>query len=376
MEDAEPLVPAYGISTLAEVVPSMAARLGLAGREDVLGLPEGNRWVLLMVDGLGAHNLAESAPLAPFLTDAWASVGGATVTSAAPSTTATSISCLGTGLAPGQHGIVGYSFRSPLDGELLNALLWREAHSGLDLQPQLTMFERLSGTGVQVASVSPARFEGSGLTVAALRGARFVGVPDEHDVEARVGWATDASASGDRTLTYVYERFLDHAGHGHGWRSAEWASTLTHVDALARRLRDALPADVRLMVTGDHGMVDVPPDRWIVAEEEPGLLDGVTLVAGEGRFRQLYTPRPEALASRWADRLGDDAWVVTRDEAVAAGWFGPVLARGVADRIGDVLVVMRTDRAVMTTTQPREFGLVGMHGALTDLEMRVPLVVL
>lgn len=376
MSDAAPLVPDYGTSTLADLVPSIAAHLGMAGRADVFGLPDASRWVLLMVDGLGSANLAAAAQSAPFLADAWSTAGGATLTSAAPSTTATSISSLGTGLTPGQHGMVGYSFRSPLDGDLLNALLWREGHSGLDIQPQLTMFERLSTAGVQVASVSPARFEGTGLTVAALRGARFIGVPDEHDVAARVGWAADAAASGDRTLTYVYERFLDHAGHGHGWRSPEWTAALRHVDDLARRLRDALPADVRLVVTGDHGMVDIPRGRWVIAEDVPGLMADVTLLAGEGRFRQLYTDRPDAVASRWADHLDDDAWVVTRDEAVAAGWFGPTLARGVAERIGDVLVVMRGDAAVMTTTQPREFGLVGMHGSLTDVESRVPLVVI
>lgn len=375
LEPAEPLLPDYGISTLAEVVPGIAARLGSRAHTDVLGLPDAARWVLLMIDGLGAINLAETAERAPFLAAAWASGNHRTITSAVPSTTATSISCLGTGLTPGQHGMVGYSFRSPLDGELLNALTWREGHSGLDVQPQLTMFERLTADGIGVASVSPARFEGTGLTDAALRGARFIGVPDESDVAARVGWASDAAVAGDRTLVYVYERFLDHAGHSSGWRSHEWLDTLTHVDTLARRLRDALPDDVRLVVTGDHGMMDAPRSAWIVAEDEPGLTDDVALIGGEGRFRQLYTPRPEHVAARWADRLGDTAWVRTRDEALDAGWFGPTLARGVRERIGDVLVVMRGDAAVMTTTQPREFGLVGMHGSLTPQEMLVPLVV-
>lgn len=375
MSDAAPLVPDYGVSTLAELLPSIGGALGVPGRDATLDLPPGDRWVLLMVDGLGAANLDESQRLAPFLAEAWGEGGRATLTSGAPSTTATSITSLGTGLTPGQHGMVGYSFRSPQDGGLLNALVWREGHSALDLQPQLTMFERLASAGVLASSVSPARFEGSGLTLAALRGARFVPVPDEHDVEARVGWAADAAASADRTVTYIYERFLDHAGHGHGWRSPEWAAMLAHVDTLARRLRAALPPDTRLVITGDHGMVDVPRAHWVVAEEEPGLLDDVTLIAGEGRFRHFYTPRPDAVAARWADRLGEDAWVLTREQAVAAGWFGPFLARGVADRIGDVLVVTRGDLAVMTTTQPREFGLLGMHGALTEAEMRVPLVV-
>ncbi len=371
------LVPDYGVSTLRDLVPSMAAAQKAEGPwTDALGLPPGTRWVLLLVDGLGAMNLDAAADDAPFLTTQWRNSGGRTITSGAPSTTATSLSSLGTGLTPGEHGIVGYSFRNPFGTGLLNALRWADGVSGFDVQPRLTAFERLAKAGVQVSSVSPQRFEGTGLTVAALRGARFLGVADETDTVRRVELAAEASGWGERSLVYVYERHLDHAGHAHGWRSPQWRSALAHSDALARELRAALGDDVRLVVTGDHGMVDVPFDHRVVVEDEPLLGRGVALVGGEGRFRQLYT-RPseaDAVAERWADRLGDAALVVTRDEAVAAGWFGP-LARGVAERIGDVLVVPRDDGAVMTRTEPNEFGLVGMHGSLTPDEMNVPLVV-
>lgn len=372
-----PLVPDYGASTLRDLVPSIAGAQGARGPwDDVLGLPPATRWVLLLVDGLGAANLAAAGDDAPFLSGEWANSGGRMLTSGAPSTTATSLACLGTGLTPGEHGIVGYSFRNPFGPGVLNALRWAEGVSGLDVQPRLTAFERLSGADVSVASVSPQRFEGTGLTVAALRGARFLGVADEADTGLRVALAAQASGWGDRSLVYVYERFLDHAGHAHGWKSAEWRAMLAHSDALAQALRLALPEDVRLVVTGDHGMVDVPFGNRVVVEDEPVLQRGVALVAGEGRFRQLYTRPGQAagVAERWQDRLGATAWVTTRDEAVAAGWFGP-LARGVADRIGDVLVVMRDDWAVMTRCEPNEFGLVGMHGSLTPDEMRVPLVV-
>ena len=62
-----PLVPAYGESTLADVVPALAASLGIDGLSDALGLPASDRWVLLLVDGLGAHNLAAALEEAPFL---------------------------------------------------------------------------------------------------------------------------------------------------------------------------------------------------------------------------------------------------------------------------------------------------------------------
>jgi len=372
----EPLVPEYGRACLTEVVPSIAAAQGVPGWVGALALPASPRWVLLMVDGLGAHNLAASADVAPYLSALAGRASALTLTSGAPSTTATSLTSIGTGLAPGQHGIVGYSFRHPFTGGLLNALVWEEGLSGLDVQPRLTAFERLARQGVAVTSVSPARFEGSGLTVAGLRGARFVPVPDEQDLPARLGWAADAARSGDRSLVYVYERSLDSTGHATGWRSEVWREALARVDAFARALRDALPDDARLLVTGDHGMVDCPPERWLVAEDVPGLLSEVELLAGEGRLRQLYAParRVRAVARRWASVLGERAWVVTREEAIHAGWFGAVDPR-LAGRIGDVLVVLRDDWAVMTRAHPREFGLVGMHGSLTDAEMRVPLLV-
>ena len=100
------------------------------------------------------------------------------------------------------------------------------------------------------------------------------------------------------------------------------------------------------------------------------------LIGGSGRLRQLYL-RPgaeSAVRARWADRLGAEAWVLTRDEASEAGWFGPMQPR-LADRFGDVVVAMAGDGALMTTTQPNEFSLVGMHGSLTPAEMAVPLLI-
>lgn len=369
-----PVLPAYGVSTLSDVVPAVASSLGVPGWSDALGLPAADHWVVLLVDGLGDLNLAAAAEHAPFLSGLRAA--GGVLTSGVPSTTATSITSLGTGLTPGQHGMVGYSFRNPIGGGLLNALAWQDGLSAYDVQPRLTAFERLARAGVDLTNVGPARFAGSGLTEAALRGARFQPVPDESDHAARIGWTVDAAASGQRSLVYLYERSLDHTGHGEGWGSQAWRTVLTRVDRLARDLRDALPADARLLITGDHGMIDAPRERWVIVEDEPDLGAEVVLLAGEGRLRQLYTrpDRVEAVASRWRDVLGERAWVLTRDEAIGAGWFGPVDPR-MASRIGDVLVAMRDDGAVMTRTQPREFGLVGMHGSLTAWETTVPLLV-
>lgn len=384
----EMVLPAHGRRSLADLLPALAARLGVdpgPGRAlevDETGLPEGERWVVLLVDGLGWDLLRSVAHDVPYLHSLLP--GGRAITAGVPSTTVTSLTSLGTGLAPGCHGMAGYSFRVPHTSEVLNALVWDSAVTPREMQPCPTVFEALRGGAdgrggtrpVTVSSVAPARFRGSGLTFAALRGPEFFGLDDERDEDRRVELIVQRAVAGDRTLVYGYERELDHTGHVHGSRSTRWLHHLIRIDALCARLRAALPQDVRLVVTGDHGMVDVAWADFLVVEDEPELMAGVHLMAGEGRLRQLYTgvAAPGEVAARWRDRLGDQAWVRTRDEAFDEGWFGPGDDR-VRLRFGDVLVAMRGGGAVMTRSQDRELSLVGMHGSLTPAEMLVPLLV-
>lgn len=369
------VVPAYGSGTLGDLTPGIAAHLGVPGyEEDVLRLPDAQRYVVVLVDGLGFHLVRRALRAAPYLA---ALLGDAVaITAGVPSTTATSLASLGTGLPPGQHGIVGYASRVPATGEILNALNWSSRVGARDYQPTDTVFERASAAGVAVTSVALKRFETTGLTRAALRGADFASFSDEQHEERRIELVVEAALRGGRSLVYAYERELDHTGHAQGCESERWLSKLSRIDARCERLREALPDDVALLITGDHGMVDVPRSAQLMAESEPQLMAGVSALAGEGRFRQLYvdTDDPARVAHRWADRLGDRAWVRTRDEAIDDGWFGPVSAE-VRDRYGHVLVAMRGNSAVMTSQFPREIELVGMHGSLTPEEMVVPLFV-
>lgn len=370
----EMIRPAYQRSTLADLLPSVCAHLGVPGCDDHLGLPASDRYVIVLVDGLGWHLLRRAVRSADFLTSL---LGDARpITAGVPSTTVTSLTSLGTGLTPGEHGMVGYTSRVPGIGRVLNALCWDAPVDPRDYQPRKTIYERALAAGVAVTSVSPAHFAGTGLTIAALRGAEFVGFTNSSDDRQRAAMITDAALHGDRTLVYAYERDLDHAGHARGCESADWLDTLTLIDRRLELIRASLPEEVIMIITGDHGMVDIPAGHRLIAEDEPQLLVGVDAIAGEARFRQLYVDHenPRLVAARWADLLGERAWVRTRDDAIDDGWFGPVEDR-VLERFGHVLVAMRDDWAIMTRTQPREHGLVGMHGSLTPAEMTVPLLI-
>ncbi|MFX4270892.1 alkaline phosphatase family protein [Propionibacteriaceae bacterium Y1685] len=367
--------PRFGRSCFSDLLPSVAARLGVGAHENTLDLPSGRRWVVVLVDGLGWLGLHRTSAAAPYLSSLLPA--GRPITAAIPSTTSTSLTSLGTGSAPGHHGMVGYTFRLPgAKGAILNALTWELPHAPRTVQPVPTVFEELVAAGVEVSTVSLARFSDSALSQAALAGPRFHGLHGDADDARRVELIAGAAQAGDSSLVYAYERRLDHHGHGHGCGSAGWVEQLRRVDTWIAELRSRLDDDVAIVVTGDHGMVDVPQERQVLIEAQPDLRAGLDAIAGEGRFRQLYVDHesPAAVAARWAEHFGDDAWVRTRDEAIDDGWFGPVADR-VRERLGHVLVAMRTDRAAMSSTFPGELGLVGMHGSLTPAEMAVPLLI-
>lgn len=366
------VLPSYQHSTLADLMPSIAWHLtdGSAGRS-LLPVKNANSYVVVMVDGLGYDLLCSHRDRAPFLASLLDSSD--VITSGVPSTTAASLTSLGTGLPPGIHGTVGYSFR--YDDDVFNALVWADGVDPHQFQPHDTWFEILEQAGIPVWTVSIAGFATSGLTLSGLRGSRFVGVIDEQAVDHRLDLIAQACSQSPRSLVYTYERRLDHVGHSQGCSSAQWSATLDQIDEWIERLFDQMAEESCLIVTGDHGMVDVPKDRMIMIEDHHELVTDLSLIAGEGRLRQLYTSHPRQVASRWADFMADRAVVLTADEAIAQGWFGPIDGERVRSRLGDVLVAMDDNWATMTWSRPGELTLVGQHGSLTHAEMCVPLVI-
>ena len=230
-------LPAYGDRSLADVVPSVARALGvpLDGHPAGFVLPDAPSYVVFLVDGLGAELLARHGHVAPYLSSLVA--GGSTGTAGVPSTTATSLTSLGTGLVPGAHGLVGFTARIPGTDRLLNHLWWDTNVDPLEWQPHPTAFGRLSRAGVHVTAVNKRDFDGSGLTLASQRGATYVGADR---VGERIAATVSASAY-HPSLTYVYDSDLDWTGHKFGVASTQWLQQLAMVDAEAEQMREALP---------------------------------------------------------------------------------------------------------------------------------------
>ena len=416
--DAGPLVPRYDGAFLGAVLPAAAVALGLGLDESLAHgavpggaaargavpdgaaahtaaaqvpggglpaptprgvglppqlLPAARAVCVVIVDGLGLLLLEDAAERAPFLSSLIPT--GASLQAGCPSTTATSMGSFGTGLPPGRHGLVGYEVMDPDRGVLLNELRWDPDTDPLAWQPHPTVFDRLVADHVAVTKIGNPEFDGSGLTLAALRGGDFVGAMG---LDTRVDIAVSALAGAGQRLVYLYWGALDGAGHRYGWRSPQWRRALWHVDRELARLARRLDPDTVLLVTGDHGMVDVPHADRLDLADHPDLCRGIQVLGGEARFAQAYCEpgAAEDVAARFADVLGEHAWVRTRDEAVDAGWFGIVDDR-VRPRLGDVLVAAFGSFGLVDsrTAAPHALRLIGQHGSLTEAEQLIPLLV-
>ncbi|MFI6353711.1 alkaline phosphatase family protein [Streptomyces sp. NPDC050743] len=373
-------LPEYGTGSLADLLPTLAAGLGVPGLTATIPeLTAADRVCVLLIDGLGWEQLRAHADEAPFLTSLLGTSRGGTgrpLTAGYPATTAVSLASVGTGLPPGVHGLPGYAVRNPDTGELMNQLRWQPYTDPRAWQPYPTVFQLAQAAGVHAAQVTSPIFEHTPLTKIALSGGSFHG---RLSGEERMDLAAEQLAAGDRSLVYTYYSELDGAGHRYGVASDTWRGQLMYVDRLAQRLAEQLPPRSALYVTADHGMVDVPFDdeHRIDFDTDWELRAGVALLGGEGRARHVYAvPGAENdVLTVWREVLGEQFWVASRDEAITAGWFGPHVDERVYPRLGDVVAAAHDDVLIIASErEPKESSLVGNHGSMTPAEQLIPLL--
>jgi hypothetical protein len=359
-----PVLPNYVGGNIRGIVPALLAPRRVA---KPVWIPEparsADQVVLLVVDGLGWDQLRDHEAIAPTL----AAMAGHPITSVAPTTTATALTSITTGLTPGEHGIVGY--RMEIAGDSMNVLRWwtgsgdaRRVHEPGRVQP----FAPFMGEDVPV--VNREELERSAFTESHMRGGRPFGYRTPSGLPVLVG---QLLRNGER-LVYAYYDGLDKIAHQRGF-GPFYEAELAQVDALVAQTIAQLPAGAALLVTADHGQVHVGPDT---RAPHPDVQRLTRSASGEGRFRWLHA-KPGAASDLLAaalDHHRDVAWVVSREEAIAAGWFGPVVSPPVAARYGDVALVPFAPISFDDPVDGSGHRLVCRHGSLTSAEMLVPLL--
>jgi hypothetical protein len=357
---SEPVHPVYAGPNLANLIPAL---LG-ARPADWLPAPvaAARTVVVLLVDGLGWDAVTARPDTLPEL----AGLDGRAITTVVPSTTASALTSIATGLPPSQHGVIG--FRVLIDGSVLNVLSWRVANSRRAPEP-FTVQRHPPFLGRPVPVVTKAEFAATGFTEAHLRGTRFLGW---RAVSSLVERCRQLAAAGE-PLVYAYYDGVDAVAHAHGLHDGFYDAELRAADRLVGDLRDALPAEAALVVTADHGQVHVGPEGWVGLEP---LGDLVERCSGDGRFRYLHSApgRGPALLEAATGCFGEQAWVLGREQLLDEDWLGPAPSPATRRRVGDVVLAPRGPTAFVDPALPREAGLISAHGSLTAAEMLVPLL--
>jgi len=361
-----PIIPDYGGANVRGIVPAL---LGPASWSSGLPawMPEpvasASAVVLFVLDGLGWDQLQSHRDLMPTV----AAMVGGPVHTVAPTTTATALTSITTGLTPAEHGLIGY--RIVLGGDVVNLLRWsvddhavRRSHPPRDVQP----FEPFLGQTVPVISV--AELQSSAFSEAHLRGSEPVGwrAASSIAVQARI------EVEAGRRFVYCYYGGIDKIAHERGFGEF-YDAELRAADRLVADVLAALPSGTALLVTADHGQVHVG-DHIVTLSEQ--MLDGVVLQSGEGRFRWLHAAKGAVgdVADAGRSEVGHLAWVVTREQMLDEHWFGPTMAPAVRSRLGDVALVAFEPVSFHDPADSGPFELVCRHGSLTSAEVNVPLV--
>jgi len=367
VDDNEPVLPDYDGPCTSNVVRPLVEDPARAPEWMPAAVRDADQIVVLVLDGLGWNQMQERVSLLRGLT----TMDAVRITTVAPTTTATALTSICTGLPPGEHGIIGY--RMQVEGDVLNVLRWSTSKGDAreSLPPESIQHEQ-PFEGHRPPVVVRAEFRDSGFTRAHLAGCRHVPYRMPSTLVAEILGQLQAG----EPFVYAYYDGIDKIGHERGFGDF-YDNELVFADQLVNRIMEAVPRGTTVVVTADHGQVQV--DRRIV-ELDSSVLALITHQSGEGRFRWLHASpsnRGEVLA-RCRDLYGDRAWVVSRDQVVDDRWLGPATAGIRRDeavrRLGDVALVPFDPISFHDPLDSGPYELVCRHGSMTEDEMHVPLL--
>jgi hypothetical protein len=372
--------PDYSGNGFVNLVASLAEARGGKPRHAPLRalgqdeLREATNLVFMIVDGLGDNYLRANGGSGTLAR----SRRGA-ISAVFPSTTATAITASFTGASPREHGLTGWFTYFPEAGCVGAPLpfLRRGEKKGLGVPParifvEPPLFDSLADRVIVVSwdAIVESTYNVFHCGRAERRG--------YSSLEGFVEQTVAAVRSGpERKFVYAYWPDFDQLSHRHGVGSPE---VRAHFDSLDAAVGDVLSrlagTDTLLVLTADHGFVDVPAAE--VVELPPALAAQLRFpLCGERRIAFCHVQDEKRFLADARAFFGTRADVRPSRELEDEGWFGPGQPHPhFAQRIGDVALLMHGRGAVKDWVPGESRHLhIGDHGGTSEDEMSIPLVV-
>lgn len=351
----------------------LSAYLALDSADNPLKLVKKKSYLVVLVDGLGTSNIKFAAGHAPFLNQKLRSARS--LFAGFPSTTTSSLTSMATGVSNGSHAVLGHRVYDRSIRQNINFL----NDLGTELDPREyqdleTVSEKAASQGVTISTIGPSEYDGSGFTMATMPNANYIAASSFQERLAAAKKALTLSNS----LTYLYFPELDQIAHRYGSKSQNWLDALEELDSELAKFSRSLGATEGVILTADHGVMDVSVDRHIYLDEFDCFKD-LEQIGGDPRVGFLYYPESVEMRSKRkqiSEAIGNVSEVVTIDELIDAQWLAK-LSPQASLLAPDLVLLPKSDRVVYHRgfAKARSLLMIGQHGGMTQAEWEVPLIV-
>lgn len=366
---------------LANIINSIVSKFDLTLNASNLAIPKCDHYVLCLVDGLAYNSFLEhnaSSFLSSFNTQQ-------ILRSGFPSTTATCLTSLATGLDPIEHGIVGAAFKhnnlyfSPLRW----SYIYPQDHLGSRLiEPDISIpygaWCKLKANGINVNAFLPNDIAHSTFTRKVFSAAN---IHDYNSITDIISGLDEILNYEKKSFSYIYFGSLDLVGHTFGTHSNEWKQEFLQIDILLQKIQKQLNGKATLLVTADHGMTNVDSKNMVDLSKIPSLYEKTQLICGDIRARHIYLKslyRDKITLTEWNNFLGKEFLIFTREEIVKEEFFGFSKSEEMQERIGDLILISKGAYGLIDSTShydQYQFSWIGHHGSTSDNEQLIPLLI-
>lgn len=339
-----------------------------------------DHYLFVLIDGMGWNQRSRWQDL-PFL----GQCPVREIRSVFPSTTAVALTSLASCRWPSEHGITGWFTYIPEYGKTVLPLPAVErstqraiADSGISFSEVVCVPSVLNEYQRRVTSLLPKKLVRQ--SYARWSRGQATGLAYRNTNNAFTKVLRRINRTRNPSFTYLYLSQVDHLSHLHGWDSPEVMLELQKIDLELDRLLHDLRPGVTIVITADHGHINIPKETHMELRDGDALSANFLLPpSGESRVPIFHIKpgREAAFLEEFTLQYGSTFELITPDEAEQLRLFGPdPLSTRMFSRLGNYIGITRGPNAIEYVPAGKEaLPFVGMHGGMSSDEVEIPLFV-
>ncbi|MBQ9263029.1 MAG: alkaline phosphatase family protein [Clostridia bacterium] len=316
--------------------------------------------IVMLFDGMGMDVIAHALPQDSFLRQHIPHVLSAVY----PSTTTNATTCIECGLSPREAGWLGWTLYFPQIQKPVDIFINR---SNGEVAADYNVAERYIPREMFFPKITAAG------KADACCVSKF-GDVKVNSVEELFDTVLSLARDEKRRYIYAYDGDPDHTMHEMGCYDEKVMNIVRDIDSRLQKLASELPEDTLLLATADHGLID--SDFHYLEEEAPEMLAMLQHDPSIETRAVSFHVKPECKAdfpAAFKRHYGDHFLFMTGEEFIR-DYLGDGETRpNVYDFVGDYMALSIDPWCLQAHRQ--DHCLKGVHAGLTELEMKVPLIV-